>query len=112
MGPAVRQFRALLWKNWLCRLRQPVSARCLVPGPMRWGGRGAGQDLSSGLRGLIPQDQCKTEPVAFCQNRPNLEKLKKKKKWNLSSNWCFGHLVKTKLQIFWLKGQAQNAVYA
>ncbi|KAF6301418.1 ATP binding cassette subfamily A member 13 [Rhinolophus ferrumequinum] len=24
MGPAARQFRALLWKNWLCRLRQPV----------------------------------------------------------------------------------------
>ncbi|XP_035557708.2 ATP-binding cassette sub-family A member 13-like [Canis lupus baileyi] len=24
MGPAGRQFGALLWKNWLCRVRQPV----------------------------------------------------------------------------------------
>lgn len=79
MGPAARQFRALLWKNWLCRLRQPVSARCLAPGPRGGEAGGAGQDLSSGPGRLIPQDQCKTEPAAFCQNRPNLEKLKKEK---------------------------------
>lgn len=25
MGHAVHQFKALFWKNWLCRVRQPVS---------------------------------------------------------------------------------------
>lgn len=79
--------------------------RAAGSGPAGRGGGRAGRDPASGPRRLTPQHQCRTEPVAFCQNRPNLEKLEKKKKWNLSSNWCFGHLVKTKLQIFWLKGR-------
>lgn len=28
MGRAGRQFRALVWKNWLCRVRHRVSAVC------------------------------------------------------------------------------------
>lgn len=28
MGRAGRQFWALVWKNWLCRVRHPVSAAC------------------------------------------------------------------------------------
>uniref|UniRef100_A0A8C4WKG0 ATP binding cassette subfamily A member 13 n=1 Tax=Gopherus evgoodei TaxID=1825980 RepID=A0A8C4WKG0_9SAUR len=30
MGRSVHQFKALFWKNWLCRLRQPVSFLCLL----------------------------------------------------------------------------------
>lgn len=44
MGPAERQFGALLWKNWLCRLRHPVSAACLPEGPRRGRGAGIGGD--------------------------------------------------------------------
>ena len=28
MGQVGRQFWALVWKNWLCRIRHPVSAAC------------------------------------------------------------------------------------
>lgn len=42
MGPVRRQFLALLWKNWLCRLRHPVSAACL-PGVGEVRNRGGGR---------------------------------------------------------------------
>ena len=36
MGPVGGQLGALLWKNWLCRLRNPVSGRRPLLGPSGW----------------------------------------------------------------------------
>lgn len=50
MGTAGRQFAALLWKNWLCRLRHPVSVAGLPRGsPGRVRRRDPGDGGDAGL---------------------------------------------------------------
>lgn len=53
MGPAGRQLGALLWKDWLCRCRHPVSeAAC--PRALGVGPRGGSSGWALGAAGAAP----------------------------------------------------------
>ena len=49
MGRVGRQFRALVWKNWLCRVRHRVSAAC----PQGSGVTEAGEVRARGWSGSL-----------------------------------------------------------
>lgn len=104
MGRAGRQFRALLWKNWLCRIRHPVSAACSHgPGRSVWwlrlGTRGWSGcfphlcgDLGKPEHALRAKcDLVEIMAAAFNRKGSTLEKVLKRR--YLNYNWCFAHLL-------------------